>query len=290
MEGHNLPQIGPLRSSKCGFLAPAQDEPDSHHMDSAGPSCDNSPRVAAEEGSALPQVPINSVYRLTKLSALRSPDTADLNTGRSEPESSIDDLISHGFLSYEDAERLFMLYVERLDFFMYAIGGRYKTLNALRRSSRILAVCIFTVAALHDGQGNGSLYGTCMKEFRRVMAASIFSRQIDRDYLRAMCIASYWLSDMSWTLSGYGIRRAAELNLSRFHHRAIVEEDADAVDSVRIWYLLYICDQHLSTLYGRQPIIQNDPAVQGWDVFVQRPAATDEDRRLASQVALSTLR
>lgn len=51
-------------------------------------------------------------------------------------------------------------------------------------------------------------------------------------------------------------------------------------------YTLYICDQHLSTLFARQSVIREDAAIQGWETFIQLPIATDEDKRLASQVAL----
>ncbi|KAJ9137928.1 Transcription factor [Pleurostoma richardsiae] len=287
MKALNLPPPARLQCSRPGLRTPASEEPgDARPFDEAGPSCDNSPKISPEDDNSLTQVPIQSVYRLTKLRALRSPDAGESENGPRQPDNAIDDFITRGLLAYDDAERLFRLYMDHLDHFMYGIGGRHKTLDALRRSSRILTACIFTVAALHDAHGSGSLYGTCMREFRRLMAASIFSRRIDRDYLRAMCIASYWLSEISWMLSGYAIRRAAELNLSSHHRRAITEGSEDAVDYVRLWYVLYICDQHLSTLYGRQPIIRDDPALRGWEAFIDSPATIDEDKRLASQVAL----
>ena len=287
MKALNLPPLGRLESSNPGLQLPASEESGNpKSFDEAGPSCDNSPRIAPEDDSGLPQVPIHSVYRLTKLSALRSPDAGDLENGTKQPDNAIDDFITRGVMAYEDAERLYRLYMDRLDHFMYRIGGRNETLDSLRRSSRILSVCIFTVAALHDSSSSASLYGACMREFQRLMAASIFNRRIDRDYLRAMCIASYWLSDISWMVSGYAIRRAAELNLASQHRRALSEGSEDAVDSLRLWYVLYICDQHLSTLYARQPIIREDSTLQGWEAFVQSPTTTDEDKRLASQVAL----
>ncbi|OAA63765.1 Transcription factor [Niveomyces insectorum RCEF 264] len=327
----NLPALPRLRSTKAGVRTSTSEPGDGRLINEVGPSCDNSPKILPEDDDGLPQVPIRSVYRLTKMSALRSPDASELeNAPRLCDGHVAGDFVSRGQVSLEVAEHLFRLYMDRLDAFMYGIGGRYQTLGELRRSSRILTVCILTIAALHDGEegpgsasdydnGNvhgrptmsrsssrsssdnnnnnkninplrntasGSVYSTCMKEFRRLMAASLFSRHIDRDYLRALCIASYWLSDMSWTLSGYAIRRAAELNLAGYHRRAVEEGSEDAVDSIRLWYVLYICDQHLSTLYARPPIIGDDAALRGWEAFVQAPAASDEDRRLVSQVAL----
>jgi hypothetical protein len=114
----------------------------------------------------------------------------------------------------------------------------------------------------------------------------MFDRRVDRDYLRAMCIASYWLSDMSWMLSGYAIRRAAECNLHNSHSRLLTEQSEEAADCARLWYVLYICDQHLATLYGRPSIVQEDSAISGWESFLESSVSTSEDRRLASQVAL----
>lgn len=128
----------------------------------------------------------------------------------------------------------------------------------------------------------------CYKECRRLLASSMFDRRIDANYLRAMCIASYWLSDISWEVSGCAIRRAAEFNLIRHFKKATEEGNEDSADYVRLWYVLHICDQHLSTLYGRQPIIREDLAIQGWKTFMTKspPQAASEDTRLASQVAL----
>lgn len=49
---------------------------------------------------------------------------------------------------------------------------------------------------------------------------------------------------------------------------------------------MYICDQHLSTLYDRPSIIREDLAIHGWSAFLESPTATNEDKRLVSQVAL----
>ncbi|ORY65999.1 uncharacterized protein BCR38DRAFT_170905 [Pseudomassariella vexata] len=287
MRSLNLPPIGRLHSSRQMLNTPTSEEPTGLHQDDEiGPSCDNSPKISPEDDQDLPKVPIHSVYHLTKLSALRSPDSSEgEHAAPKRLSNSVDDFISKGMLSLEDAERLFRLYMDHLDHFMYGIGGRHKTLDALRRSSRILSVCIFTVAALHDPRSN-AIYSVCSKEFRRLMAASVFSRSIDRDYLRALCIASYWLSDISWIVSGYAIRRAAEFNLTSHYRRAITEGNEEAADYVRLWYILFVCDQHLSILYQRNPTIRDDFVVQGWESFIQSPVTNDEDKRLVSQVAL----
>ncbi|KAI8624627.1 hypothetical protein F5Y19DRAFT_305919 [Xylariaceae sp. FL1651] len=280
----NLPPPGSLSSKQLPHT-PTSEEQNQFDERGIGPSCDNSPKFSPADENDLPKVPIQSVYHLTKLSALRSPDAAVSDTRSKEARHYMDDFISRGALSLGDAERLFRLYMDQLDHYMYGIGGQYETLDELRRNSRILTVSSLTVAALHD-QDSDALYGICSKEFRRLMAGSIFSRRIDRDYIRAMCIASYWLSDINWILSGYAIRRAAEFNLISHYKRAITEGNTEAADFVRLWYILHICDQHLSTLFGRQSVIREDVAIQGWEAFSQVPMATESDKRLTSQVAL----
>ncbi|KAF6817744.1 hypothetical protein CSOJ01_02181 [Colletotrichum sojae] len=257
-----------------GYRLGAPDQNNNH-----GPSCDNSPKISPEDEN-LPHVPIHSLYALTKLRALRSPDAPE---GHSSP--ALDDFISRGALRLNDAERLFRLYRDRLDAFMYGVGCKYQQLDELRRRSPILTAAILTVAALHDPQANG-VYGVCSSEFRRLTERSMFDRRVDRDYLRAMCVASYWLSDVSWMLSGYAIRRAAECNLHNSYARAIEEKSEEAADGARLWYILNVCDQHLATLYGRPAIVQEDSSMQQWESFLESPVAGEQDKRLASQVAL----
>ncbi|KAI8260865.1 Transcriptional activator of proteases prtT [Colletotrichum sp. SAR 10_99] len=81
-------------------------------QDNHGPSCDNSPKISPEDEN-LPHVPIHSLYALTKLRALRSPDAPE---GHSSP--ALDDFIARGAIRLDDAERLFRLYRDRLDPFM----------------------------------------------------------------------------------------------------------------------------------------------------------------------------
>lgn len=268
--------------------------------DETGPSCDNSPKITPEDESGLPHVPIHSLYALTKLRALRSPDVVEdhhdqqrrqqqLGPGDGridQPSNSpVNDFITRGLISQPDAERLFALFRDRLNAFMYGVGCSYRTLDELRRRSPVLTAAVLTVGALHDPQAD-SIYGVCSSEFRRLVQASMFDRRVNLDHLRAMCVASYWLSDMSWMLSGFAIRRAAESNLHNSYARAIDSGSENAADGARLWYILNICDQHLATLYGRPAIVHEDLSMKSWDRFLQSPVSNGQDGRLLSQVAL----
>lgn len=260
-------------------------DPHAERPEDIGPSCDNSPKLSPQDEDGMPQVPMQSVYVLTKLRALRSNDAENDNHASAKEDHPIKDFISDGQITISDAQRLFALYMDRLDHFMYRIGGRWKTLTELRGHSRMLTACICTVAALHDA-GSNHLYPICNREFRRLISSAIFDRRVNRDELRALCIGSYWLSDISWMLSGYAIRRAAEVNLSANYHKLLKGNSEEAADCLRLWYSLYICDKHLSILYGRPSLVREDASVQGWENFLKLPFTTDDDRRTVSQVAL----
>jgi hypothetical protein len=180
-----LPSLPPLQTPAAALV---QESPqDLAECEDIGPSCDNSPRLTPRD-DALPHVPIESLYQITRLRALRSEDAPN------EPHPStascsnphVNDFISQGFISAADAERLVNLYLHRIDHFMYMIGsGGYRDLESMRRGSTILTAAVCTVAALHEPMSN-HLYGVCSREFRRLMSASMFDRRIDRDHMRAM--------------------------------------------------------------------------------------------------------
>ncbi|KAI8713006.1 Zn(2)-C6 fungal-type domain-containing protein [Fusarium sp. LHS14.1] len=273
-------ELPALRSS-AGAELPKEDSPGhsipsnkGHHV----PSRDNSPKLMPED-EGLPYVPIHSLYALTKLRALRSPDDVD-----SQHSHGIDDFITRRSISLADAERLFSFYRRRLNPYIYLIGCPYESLQELRQKSQFLLVAILTVASLHDSTAD-SLYPICSSEFRRLIEMTIFERRLDRDYLRALCIGSYWLSDVSWMLSGHAIRRAAEFDLHNSYDRAIEDSSSEDADCARIWYILYVCDQQLATLYGRPSIVQEDASTQSVINFLHCSVANEEDRRLLSQVA-----
>lgn len=217
--------------------------------------------------------------------SLQSHDSAEETQSPYSGLGGVQDFIAAGHISIADAQRLFDLYINRLDYFIYNIGGRWQTLEVLRVKSAILTASILTVAALHDPDSS-QIYPICNRELRRLISTSVFERRVNRDYLRALCVASYWLSDISWTLLGIAIRRATEINLSGSYNRVLSESSDDAADCLRLWYHLYNCDKHLSILYSRQSLAREDPCIIGWEDFLKSPVATEQDRRLVLQLAL----
>lgn len=252
-----------------------------HLNDDNSLSRDCSPEsVDGRSDSGLPHAPMQSLYALTKLKSLRSPGVLDQQQGQD-----VNDFIGRGTISESEAERLFTRYRDGLDAFIYNIGCRYHSLDETRRKSPILTAAILTVAALHDPQSEDT-YTICNSELRRLISLTMFDRRISRDYLRAMCVASYWLSELSWRISGHAIRLASECELHDQHRQAITSQNTDAADGARLWFILRVCDQRLATLYGRPAIVHEDLSVDEVQSFLQSPVSNHQDQRLLGQVAL----
>ena len=261
--------------------------------------CDMSPKLSTADES-LAQIPIESLYELTGLRSLRSAVVgSDPNVEQSAKPLLIDDFITKGVIQLQDAERLVSFYITKLDPYIYGLGSKYGDLQHLRRVSPVLTACICAVSALHEPDNN-KLYEVCNREFRHLIANTMFNRHLSVEYLRALCIGSYWLSDVSWTLSGMAVRGAGHFNLHKYYYKAINRSDIStpatspsdqqdglvSMDRTRLWYLLYICDQHLSILYNRAPMIREEETILGWKAYLESSNSTDSDTRISSQVAL----
>jgi hypothetical protein len=206
------------------------------------------------------------------------------------------DIISQGMVSLSVAEELVNRYLQRLDHFLYGIGSAYTDLRSLRRPAPILFTAICTISALHD-QHDANLYEVLNQELQRLISKSMFEKR-GVEYLRALCIGAFWLPDASRILNSDALRRAADVRLQKYFYQLTMTELVASqgighvstmakVDRVRIWYLHYICDQHLSILYNRDPIVHGDQdIILGWEAFLETGHANDSDVRITSQVAL----
>ncbi|RTE79434.1 hypothetical protein BHE90_006065 [Fusarium euwallaceae] len=109
-----------------------------------------------------------------------------------------------------------------------------------------------------------------------------------------------WLSDISWSVSGLAIRRAMEFQLARSDDLIVGDDTAsgrsgsrlllsnpdDALCCLRMWYLFFICDRHLSILYGRPSTFGDEVSVVKWQRYLDAISETSTDVRLASQIKL----
>jgi hypothetical protein len=105
------------------------------------------------------------------------------------------DIISRGIVTVQQAQSYLDIYQNRLDHFLYRIIGDRKNLNEVRAASPILLAAICVVGSLHL---NTPEFERLYSEFVSIAAAQTFSRRNNVDDIRGLCVAAFWLSDVSW--------------------------------------------------------------------------------------------
>lgn len=253
------------------------------------PDCEVSPPLSPSAA----QAPIHTFLEVAKFT---SPGSGEQSLS-SKRHGSHQDLVSKGVITIQVAERLLDRYFNRLDHYMYGIASVYKDASSVRQVSPILFAAICTVSALHEPSPDQSIYDACNREFRRLVARSVFVKT-DLEYIRAMCIASFWLSDAARIFSSDAVRRAGDMRLQRFFRRAIHPNVGGShaypplskfqvEDRVRLWYLLFVCDQHMSILHNRDSLLRSDKDItMEWESFLERDGREDNDVRILSQTSL----
>lgn len=166
------------------------------------------------------------------------------------------------------------------------LDNESSSLESVRRSSQILTLSIMTATSMHMPNKTAT-YDLCYAEFLSLVSKSLFNHNHTLEDVRGLCIAAFWLSDISWKLSGHAIRIATELEL----HKAFVKapESKEFHERARMWYMLYVCDHHFSIAYGRPPMIQECQQIRDHEKFLQFPYADTVDFRMLSQVALFSM-
>lgn len=252
------------------------------------PDCEVTPPASP---SAV-QAPIDTFLEVAKLG---SPGSADQSLSYRKP-SVKHDLVGKGIISTTVAERLLDRYFNRLDHYLYGIASIYRDMASVRQASSILFAAMCTVSALHEPGPDQSLYESCNRELRRLVSRCLFEKT-DIEFIRAMVISSFWLSDASRIFSANGIRRAADARLHRLFRQAVSPGESsvglsslrpdECVDRVRLWYLLFISDQHMSVMHNRDSLLRVDRDITNeWELFLERPNREDNDIRILSQTSL----
>lgn len=160
----------------------------------------------------------------------------------------------------------------------------HPSFHSVRMSSELLTATILAVTALHIPT-SAETFDKCYREFLALISSSMFSRYHSIDDVRGLCIAAFWLSDVSWKLSGHAIRIATELNIHQSFTKAL-EGDREHFLRARLWYMLYVCDHHFSIAYGRPPMIAENTQIREHELFLTSPFADALDARILSQVSL----
>ncbi|KAK9364890.1 hypothetical protein V1509DRAFT_634913 [Lipomyces kononenkoae] len=244
---------------------------------------ENSAEPTLEE-SELVAAPMRSLYEVTKLRNLRS-NLNTVSSGASPSSAMEQDFISRGCITIAEAEMLFSVYYRTINQFLWGgVAMMHADLESVRRSSSLLTAAIMAVAALHIPNST-DLLNTCYKEFASLVSQTTLSRYHTLDDIRALTIGAFWLSDLSWKLSGQAVSIATEMGLHQCV-RKMLKGDKSQHEGAQLWYLLYVLDHQFGTAYGRPPIVREDAAIRNYRTYLKCPESGQRDIRLMAQVAL----
>ncbi|CAI6335993.1 unnamed protein product [Periconia digitata] len=244
---------------------------------------ENSVDPSLEEGPELSELvpaPMRSLYDLTRIRNLRS-------SIRWKPDADFaqTDFIAQGIINLGEAEELFARFMK--DIYQLLWEGMlvpHTTLDALRRHSTLLTATILTVASLHTS-GRTDTMQKCYNVFVSLAYSTCLSRLQNLDDVRALCLAAFYVPNLSWKLSGLAVRNAVEMNLHQSYNK-LSRGHTDQRNNVRLWYALYVCEHQFSIAYGRPPLLHDDLAIKNIEQFLNHAETTPGDLRLLAQVAL----
>ncbi|KAJ0309872.1 hypothetical protein Brms1b_008911 [Colletotrichum noveboracense] len=204
-----------------------------------------------------------------------------------EGQGQLNDFISRGVIAESEAEELYEIFHTSLNHYLWVgLEQTHPSFISVRRSSELLTATILAVTALHiPTSAAAATFDICYKEFLSLISSSMFSRYHSIDDVRGLCIAAFWLSEVSWKLSGHAIRIATELNIHQ-SFTAALDGNKEHFLRARLWYMLYVCDHHFSIAYGRPPMIAESIQIREHELFLASPFSNALDARILSQVNL----
>lgn len=165
------------------------------------------------------------------------------------------------------------------------------------------------------------LYSSLYNEFIRVSAQRSFVRHQSMDDVRALVVASWWLRDLSWILTASAVRLATERGMQDAYKKCsdmkagkawmetrseqtcsarcavsmpidesmmtYCEEERNAYEEAKLYYLVYVADHQAAIPFGRPPMTRQHAAVRNAAAWLAGcRLANVEDERLISQVEL----
>lgn len=224
------------------------------------------------------------------------------------PEPSLVDL---RILTADEAVELFDFFQKKLAPYLYGLNMIRQGYDKIAAQSPILLASICTVAALHHPHLNNK-FETCKVDLQRLAGECAVCedtppRQTGLDTITALCIASFWLVDLSWMLSGIAVRLATRLDLHHSFNRVMdyrrtqaqdmitnssgssrtVEDNEDSLDELRLYYILFILDRQQSVVASRPPMMQIDASMPKSHLAILRQNSPADDFRLVLQLQLN---
>ncbi|KAF4826657.1 Transcriptional activator of proteases prtT [Colletotrichum tropicale] len=237
-------------------------------------------------GSVTVEDPMGSLYEVTRLRNIRS-NKSKMTRPLPEGQGQLNDFISRGVIAEAEAEELYEIFHTSLNHYLWVgLEQTHPSFISVRRSSELLTATILAVTALHiPTSAAAATFDICYKEFLSLISSSMFSRYHSIDDVRGLCIAAFWMSEVSWKLSGHAIRIATELNIHQ-SFTAALDGNKEHFLRARLWYMLYVCDHHFSIAYGRPPMIAESIQIREHELFLASPFSNALDARILSQVNL----
>ncbi|KAH9240878.1 hypothetical protein K456DRAFT_1744683 [Colletotrichum gloeosporioides 23] len=297
---HDDPPSVPSHPSVAQYSGPPSGTP-GNMTSPAGISCrednthmamtrENSPDPVSHgdpsNGSVTVEDPMGSLYEVTRLRNIRS-NKSKMTRPLPEGQGQLNDFISRGVIAESEAEELYEIFHTSLNHYLWVgLEQTHPSFISVRRSSELLTATILAVTALHiPTSAAAATFDICYKEFLSLISSSMFSRYHSIDDVRGLCIAAFWLSEVSWKLSGHAIRIATELNIHQ-SFTAALDGNKEHFLRARLWYMLYVCDHHFSIAYGRPPMIAESIQIREHELFLASPFSNALDARILSQVNL----
>lgn len=111
------------------------------------------------------------------------------------------DLISCGAIPLEAADDCLAYFVKHLNPYLHGILDSRTSLGELRARSTLLTAAICVVASFCSAPER---YQACYDTFVADVSSKLFSPNYTYDDVRALCIAAFWLDDISPNLCGLG--------------------------------------------------------------------------------------
>ncbi|EFR00852.1 hypothetical protein MGYG_03857 [Nannizzia gypsea CBS 118893] len=269
----SLPPISAVEElgTKEEDVKAAQPEPvDEHH----------NPLEGSMGQDTLASAPVRSLYEVTKSSEV--PENATQFSGLVlQP-----DFVSRGVITEVEAGQLTKTYLTRLDHFFYDHLQKYADISEIRRTSTLLALTLCTVAALHDPLGTEA-YDKLSRELRSVTSSLMFRTHLGVEDIKAFCMASYWLGNLTWVLSGLVLRKAIDMQYHTAHMNQ-PQTDREAFGKSQMWLLIFLANEQISILHG-SPACGVEPGYINWRNHLASPFSGEIDLRLISHIDLLLL-
>ncbi|KAJ5211970.1 uncharacterized protein N7498_003616 [Penicillium cinerascens] len=279
-ESRNGPSPASSHHGHRASIDASQSHPHATPQEGPGVVMDVTREPSQEPDPELVPAPMRSLYEVTKLRNLR-------NNHIEAPRKTLleEDFITRGLISLHEAEELFAYFSRTMNQLLW--GGIilvHRDLTSVRRASTLLSAAVLTVAALHIPNRTDTL-NRCYNEYVSLVSSMALTRAHTLDDIRGLCVGAFWLSELSWKLSGHAVRIATEMGLHQSYQR-LTRGNTDQYERAQLWYLLYVCDHHFSIAYGRPPVIHEDVAIRNYETFLEFPSVVPGDIRLLAQVAL----